>query len=155
EGEIHALAGHPFNVGSPKQLGEVLFEEMSIPGGRKSKTGAYGTGSEVLEPLAAQGYDIAQKVLDWRQLAKLKGTYTDALQTQINPETGRIHTSFSLAATNTGRLSSNEPNLQNIPIRTEEGRKIRYAFVADKGCKLISVDYSQIELRLVAEIAGV
>jgi DNA polymerase-1 len=155
EGEIHALAGHPFNVGSPKQLGEVLFDEMNLPGGKKGKTGAYGTGSEVLEPLAAQGYDIAQKVLDWRQLAKLKGTYTDALQTQINPETGRIHTSFSLAATNTGRLSSNEPNLQNIPIRTEEGRKIRYAFVADKGCKLISVDYSQIELRLVAEIAGV
>ncbi|MEO3434790.1 DNA polymerase I [Inquilinus sp. CAU 1745] len=155
ETEIHGLAGRPFNVGSPKQLGEVLFDEMSIQGGKKGKTGAYATGSEILEPLAVQGIEIARKVLDWRQLSKLKGTYTDALQTQINPKTGRVHTSFSLAATNTGRLSSNDPNLQNIPIRTEEGRKIRYAFVAEEGCKLISVDYSQIELRLVAEIAGI
>jgi DNA polymerase-1 len=155
EGEIHALAGRPFNVGSPKQLGDVLFAEMGLEGGRKSKTGAYGTASEVLEPLAAQGHEIAQKVLDWRQLSKLKGTYTDALVDDINPRTGRVHTSFHLAATNTGRLSSNDPNLQNIPIRTEEGRKIRAAFVAEEGHLLVSVDYSQIELRLVAEIAGV
>ena len=157
EAEIHALAGGPFNVGSPKQLGEVLFERLGIPGGKKSsKTGAYSTDSSVLEQIAAQhGAEIATKILEWRQLAKLKGTYTDALQGQINEKTGRVHTSFSLAATNTGRLSSNEPNLQNIPIRTEEGRKIRYAFVAEEGHKLISVDYSQIELRLVAQIANV
>ncbi|MEM7442599.1 MAG: DNA polymerase I [Pseudomonadota bacterium] len=155
EQEIHNLAGHPFNVGSPKQLGEVLFDEMGIEGGKKGKTGAYATGSEILEPLAAQGYDIARKVLDWRQLSKLKSTYTDSLVNDINPRTGRVHTSFSLAATNTGRLSSNDPNLQNIPIRTEEGRRIREAFIAEEGCKLISVDYSQIELRLVAHIAGV
>ena len=155
EGEIHGLAGHPFNVGSPKQLGEVLFDEMGIEGGKKGKTGAYSTHSDVLEPLAAQGHDIAARVLDWRQLSKLKGTYTDALVGQINPATGRVHTSFSLAATNTGRLSSNEPNLQNIPVRTEDGRKIRTAFVAEDGHVLLSVDYSQIELRLVAHIAGV
>ncbi|HEY9344865.1 MAG TPA: DNA polymerase, partial [Inquilinus sp.] len=125
-------------------------------GGKKSsKTGAYSTDSSVLEMLAAQGQTIATQILEWRQLAKLKGTYTDALQAQINEKSQRVHTSFSLAATNTGRLSSNEPNLQNIPIRTEEGRKIRYAFVAEDGHKLISVDYSQIELRLVAQIAGV
>jgi DNA polymerase-1 len=156
EVEIHALAKGAFNVGSPKQLGEVLFERLGLPGGRKStKTGAYSTDGSVLEQLASQGHEIAVKVLDWRQIAKLKGTYTDALQDQINPRTGRVHTSFSLAATNTGRLSSNEPNLQNIPIRTEEGRKIRHAFIAEPGMKLISVDYSQIELRLVAHIAGV
>ncbi|WP_026869239.1 DNA polymerase I [Inquilinus limosus] len=156
EAEIHVLAGGPFNVGSPKQLGEVLFERLGIPGGKKSsKTGAYSTDSSVLEQLAAQGHAIATQILEWRQLAKLKGTYTDALQGQINPRTGRVHTSFSLAATNTGRLSSNEPNLQNIPIRTEEGRKIRYAFVAEEGHRLVSVDYSQIELRLVAQIADV
>ncbi|MGP1396403.1 MAG: DNA polymerase I [Inquilinaceae bacterium] len=155
ETEIHTLAGHPFNVGSPKQLGDVLFGEMGLDGGKKGKTGAYGTGSEVLEPLAAQGVDLAARVLEWRQLAKLKSTYTDALVHQINDRTGRVHTSFSLAATNTGRLSSNDPNLQNIPIRTEEGRKIRYAFVAGPGHRLISVDYSQIELRLVAEIADI
>jgi len=155
EGEIHRLAGHPFNVGSPKQLGEVLFDEMGIEGGKKGKTGAYGTGADVLETLAAQGVKIAARVLDWRQIAKLKSTYTDALVEVINPDTGRVHTSFSLAATNTGRLSSNEPNLQNIPIRTEEGRRIRTAFVAEKGHKLLSVDYSQIELRVVADMAGV
>ncbi|NBC34527.1 MAG: DNA polymerase I [Alphaproteobacteria bacterium] len=155
EAEVHRLAGHAFNVGSPKQLGEVLFSEMGLAGGKKGKTGAYGTGSEVLEPLAAQGHEIAQKVLDWRQLAKLKSTYTEALQEDINGRTGRVHTSYSLAATNTGRLSSNEPNLQNIPIRTDVGRQIRYAFVAEAGHKLISVDYSQIELRLVAEIAAI
>ncbi|MCB9958881.1 MAG: DNA polymerase I [Rhodospirillaceae bacterium] len=156
EAEIHTLAGHAFNVGSPKQLGTVLFDELGLPSGKKArKSGAYSTDSDVLEPLAAQGYDIAAKVLDWRQVAKLKGTYTDALVDEINPATGRVHTSFSLAATNTGRLSSNDPNLQNIPIRTEEGRKIRTAFVAEPGCVLLSVDYSQIELRLVAHIAGV
>jgi len=155
EEDVHKLAGHAFNVGSPKQLATVLFEEMGLQGGKKGKGGTYSTDSSVLEGLAAQGHEIAVKVLEWRQLSKLKGTYTDALQEDVNPETGRIHTSFSLAATNTGRLSSNEPNLQNIPIRTEEGRKIRTAFVAEPGHKLISIDYSQIELRLVAHIAGV
>ncbi|WP_119679471.1 DNA polymerase I [Indioceanicola profundi] len=155
EAEIHRLAGHPFNVGSPKQLGEVLFEEMGIKGGKKGKTGAYSTDSSVLEALAEQGHDICQKVLDWRQISKLKSTYTDALGSQINPETGRVHTSFALALTSTGRLSSSEPNLQNIPIRTEEGRKIRRAFVAAPGHLILSVDYSQIELRLVADMAGI
>ena len=155
EGEIHRLAGHSFNVGSPKQLGEVLYGEMGLAGGRKGKTGALSTDSATLEPLAEQGVEIAQKVLDWRQLAKLKSTYTDALQEQIEAKTGRVHTSFALAITSTGRLSSSDPNLQNIPIRTEEGRKIRTAFVAPPGHKLLSADYSQIELRLVAEIAGI
>ena len=153
--EIQALAPRPFNVASPKQLGEILFDDLSLSGGKKGKTGAWGTDSSVLEELAEQGVTIAEKVLDWRQLAKLKSTYTDALQEQIDPKTGRVHTSFSLAATNTGRLSSTDPNLQNIPIRTEEGRKIRRAFVAEPGNVLLSVDYSQIELRLVAEIAGI
>ncbi len=153
EKEIHALAGREFNVGSPKQLGEILFDEMGLEGGKKGKTGAYATGVEVLEVLAAEGHEIAEKVLSWRQLSKLKSTYTDALQREIHPQTGRVHTSFSMAATTTGRLSSSEPNLQNIPIRTEEGRRIREAFVADAGCKLISADYSQIELRLLAHIA--
>ncbi len=155
EREIHRLAGHVFNVGSPKQLGEVLYGKMALAGGRKGKAGAFTTDSATLEPLAEQGVKIAQKVLDWRQLAKLKSTYTDALQAQIAEKTGRVHTSFALALTSTGRLSSSDPNLQNIPIRTEEGRKIRTAFVAPPGCKLLSVDYSQIELRLVAEIAGI
>ncbi|MEM8915334.1 MAG: DNA polymerase I, partial [Pseudomonadota bacterium] len=155
EAKVHALAGHPFNIGSPKQLGTVLFDEMGIQGGKKTKTGAYATGVEVLKPLAAQGHTIAEKVLDWRELSKLKSTYTDSLQGQINPETKRVHTSYALAIVSTGRLSSNDPNLQNIPIRTEEGRRIREAFVAETGHKLISADYSQIELRLVAEIAGV
>ncbi|NBB82678.1 MAG: DNA polymerase I [Alphaproteobacteria bacterium] len=155
ETEIHQLAGHAFNVGSPKQLATVLFEEMGLEGGKKGKGGTYSTDSSVLEGLSAKGHPIAEKVLDWRQLSKLKGTYTDALQEVIHPETGRIHTSFSLAATNTGRLSSNEPNLQNIPIRTEAGRQIRTAFVAEPGNKLISIDYSQIELRLVAHVAGI
>jgi DNA polymerase-1 len=155
EKQIHKLAKEPFNIASPKQLGEVLFEKLKLPGGEKTKTGAYSTHSDVLEPLAAGGHDIAARVLDWRQLAKLKSTYADALVEQINPETGRVHTSFALAATSTGRLSSTDPNLQNIPIRTEEGRKIRKAFVAPKGRRLMSVDYSQIELRLVAEIAGI
>ncbi|MEO1249512.1 MAG: DNA polymerase I [Pseudomonadota bacterium] len=155
EAKVHELAGHPFNIGSPKQLGTVLFDEMGIQGGKKTKTGAYATGVEVLKPLAAKGYDIAERVLDWRELSKLKSTYTDALQGQINPATGRVHTSYAMAIVSTGRLSSNDPNLQNIPIRTEEGRRIREAFVAEEGAKLISADYSQIELRLVAEIAGV
>ena len=155
EGEIHGLAGREFTIGSPKQLGEILFDEMGLPGGKKGKSGAYATGADVLEGFAAEGHELPAKVLDWRQLSKLKSTYTDALQTQINPETGRVHTSYSQAVASTGRLSSNDPNLQNIPIRTEEGRKIRTAFVAEKGCQLLSVDYSQIELRLAAEMAGV
>ncbi len=155
EGEIQKLAPKPFNVGSPKQLGEILFDEMKLPGGSKGKSGAWGTDSSVLEGLADQGIEIAQKVLDWRQLSKLKSTYTDALAEQIDQRTGRVHTSFAMAATSTGRLSSTDPNLQNIPIRTEEGRKIRRAFVAKPGHLMLSVDYSQIELRLVAEMAGV
>jgi DNA polymerase I len=155
EGDIHKLAGREFNIGSPKQLGEVLFEEMGIEGGRKGKTGAYGTGADVLEGLAAEGHDLPARVLDWRQLAKLKSTYTDALIGQINPETGRVHTSYHQAGASTGRLASSDPNLQNIPVRTEEGRKIRRAFVADKGMKLVSADYSQIELRLLAHVAGI
>ena len=153
--EIHKLAGEEFNIGSPKQLGEILFERMSLPGGKKGKTGAYATGADVLEALAAQGHDLPARVLDWRQLSKLKSTYTDALQAQVNPDTGRVHTNYAMAATTTGRLSSNDPNLQNIPVRTEEGRKIRRAFVADPGYKLLSADYSQIELRLLAHIASI
>ncbi|WP_207458405.1 DNA polymerase I [Azospirillum sp. SYSU D00513] len=155
EQEVVALAPRPFNLGSPKQLGEILFDDLSLPGGKKGKTGAYSTDSSVLEELAEKGHTIAQKVLDWRQLAKLKSTYTDALQAQIQERTGRVHTAFAMAVTNTGRLSSTDPNLQNIPVRTEEGRKIRRAFVAEPGNKLLSVDYSQIELRLVAEMANI
>ena len=132
EADIHALAGRPFNVGSPKQLGEILFDEMSLPGGKRGKAGAYSTPADVLEDLATE-HDIARRVLDWRQIAKLKNTYTDNLQTAINPETGRVHTSYSIAGANTGRLASSDPNLQNIPIRTEEGRRIREAFVARRG----------------------
>ncbi len=152
--EIHTLAGREFNIGSPKQLGEVLFEELGLPGGRKGKTGAYGTGAEILEALAP-AHPLPQKVLDWRQIAKLKNTYADALVETIHPGTGRVHTNFALAVASTGRLSSNEPNLQNIPIRTEEGRKIRRAFIAETGSVLLSVDYSQIELRLAAEMAAI
>ncbi len=153
--EIHKLAGSEFNIASPKQLGEILFDQMGLPGGKKGKTGAYGTGADVLEDLAAIGHDLPARVLDWRQMAKLKSTYTDALVEDINPATGRIHTSYSMTGANTGRLSSNDPNLQNIPVRTEEGRKIRTAFIAEPGNTLLSVDYSQIELRLVAHIAGI
>ncbi|MEH6546055.1 MAG: DNA polymerase I [Sneathiella sp.] len=153
--EIHALAGEEFNVGSPKQLGEILFDKMALPGGKKGKTGAYTTDVNVLEGLAADGVELARKILDWRQLAKLKSTYTDALQAQVNAKTGRVHTSFSLAAASTGRLASSDPNVQNIPIRTEEGRKLRKAFIAEPGHKLISADYSQIELRLLAHIADI
>ena len=155
EAEIHALAGLKFNVGSPKQLGEILFENMSLPGGKKGKNGAWGTGADVLEDLAAQGHDLPARILDWRQVSKLKSTYTDALQQHINAETGRVHTSFSLAATSTGRLASTEPNLQNIPVRTEEGREIRKAFVPEPGNVLLSLDYSQIELRILAHIADI
>ena len=154
--QIHELAGGPFNIASPKQLGEILFERMSLPGGKKSaKTGAYGTDAEVLEELAAQGHDLPARVLDWRQLSKLKSTYTDALAKVINPTTKRVHTCFAQTIASTGRLSSVDPNLQNIPIRTEDGRKIRQAFVAPKGRTLLSADYSQIELRLVAHVADV
>ena len=152
--EIVELAGEEFNVGSPKQLGEILFDKMGLEGGKKAKTGAYSTSADILETLAAEGVEIAAKVLDWRQLSKLKSTYADALVESILPETGRVHTSFSMVGASTGRLSSSDPNVQNIPIRTAEGRQIRTAFVAAEGKKLISADYSQIELRLVAHVAG-
>jgi DNA polymerase-1 len=155
EEEIHKLAGHPFNVGSPKQLGDVLFGEMGLAGGSKGKNGAYSTAIDVLEDLAEGGHEIVTKVMEWRGVSKLKSTYTDALPEQINPKTGRVHTSFSLVGAATGRLASTDPNLQNIPIRTEDGRAIRKAFIADEGHVLLSVDYSQIELRLAAEIAGI
>ncbi|RJT22630.1 DNA polymerase I [Chakrabartia godavariana] len=155
EGEIHEVAGQPFAVGSPKQLGEILFGKMGLKGGKKGKSGDYSTDVTVLEKLAEDGVEIARKVLDWRQLSKLKSTYTDALQQQINPKTGRVHTSYSLTGAQTGRLSSNDPNLQNIPIRTEIGRRIREAFVAEPGHVLLSADYSQIELRLAAHMADV
>ncbi len=155
EKDIHKLAGEEFNIGSPKQLGDILFGKFSLPGGRKTKTGAWSTDADILEDVAAQGHDIAKKVLDWRQLAKLRGTYTDALPGYVNPNTGRVHTSYAMASTSTGRLASTDPNLQNIPIRTEEGRRIRQAFIAPKGTKLISADYSQIELRLLAHIADI
>ncbi|HYC13507.1 MAG TPA: DNA polymerase I, partial [Stellaceae bacterium] len=154
EREIHKLAGHEFNLGSPKQLGEVLFDELKLPGGKKMKTGAYGTDASVLEDLADE-HPLPARILDWRQLQKLKSTYADALVDEINPETGRVHTSYSLAGAVTGRLSSTDPNLQNIPVRTEEGRKIRRAFVAAPGHLLLSADYSQIELRLAAHVADV
>ena len=155
EEDIYKLAGETFNIASPKQLGDILFDKMGLPGGKKTKTGAWGTGADVLEGLAAEGHDLAAQVLEWRGLAKLKSTYTDALPEFINPETGRIHTSYSLASTTTGRLASSDPNLQNIPIRTEDGRRIRTAFVAEKGNLLVSADYSQIELRLLAHIADI
>ena len=153
EAEIFQLAGRNFNVGSQKQLGEVLFDELEIPGGKRGKTGAYATGAEILEDLTVEGYELPSKVLDWRQLSKLKSTYTDALQDHINIETGRVHTSYSMAGTSTGRLSSTDPNLQNIPIRSEDGRKIREAFICEEGSILLSLDYSQIELRILAQIA--
>ncbi len=155
EVQAHEMAGREFNVGSPKQVGEILFDEMSLEGGKKGKTGAYSTSADVLEDLVVQGHDLPKVILDWRQLQKLKSTYTDALIEVINPNTGRVHTSYSQAVTSTGRLSSNDPNLQNIPIRTEEGRKIRQAFVAEPGHVLMSADYSQIELRLLAHVAEI
>ena len=155
EDEIRTLAGEDFNIGSPKQLGEILFDKLSMPGGKKTKTGAYKTDQDVLEGLAAAGHELPALVLDWRQLAKLKSTYTDTLVEEINPDTGRIHTSYAMAGAQTGRLASTDPNLQNIPVRTEEGRKIRQAFIARDGCKLVSLDYSQIELRILAHMAGI
>jgi DNA polymerase-1 len=155
EAEINKLAGESVNVGSPKQIGDILFGKMQLPGGTKTKTGQWSTGARQLEELAELGHELPQKILDWRQVSKLKSTYTDALPGYVNPTTHRVHTSYALAATTTGRLSSSEPNLQNIPIRTEDGRKIRKAFIAAAGHKLVSADYSQIELRLLAEIAGI
>ena len=155
EAEIHAMAGHPFNLGSPKALGEVLFDEQKLPGGKRMATGAWGTDVSVLQGLADQGHDLPAKVIEWRQLNKLRSTYTEALQEEINPRTGRVHTSFGQANTTTGRISSTEPNLQNIPIRTEEGARIRRAFIAEPGHVLVSADYSQIELRLMAHVADI
>ncbi len=155
EAEIQELAGEPLNPGSPKQLGDILFGKMGLPGGSKTKTGAWSTAAGVLEELAEEGHALPRKIIDWRTVTKLKSTYTDALPTYINAQTGRVHTSFALAATTTGRLSSSEPNIQNIPVRTEEGRKIRTAFIAAPGHKLVSADYSQIELRILAHIAEI
>jgi DNA polymerase-1 len=155
EAEIQTLAGEPLNPGSPKQLGDILFGKFGLPGGTKTKTGQWSTGARVLDDLAEQGHPLPRKILDWRQVSKLKSTYTDALPGYVDARTHRVHTSYALAATPTGRLSSSEPNLQNIPIRNEEGRKIRRAFVAAEGRKLVSADYSQIELRLLAEIADI
>jgi DNA polymerase I len=155
EEEIYIAAGERFNPGSPKQLGDILFGKMAIPGGKKTATGQWSTSADVLEDLAAEGHELPRKIVDWRQLTKLKSTYTDALPTYINPQTKRVHTSFSLAATTTGRLSSSDPNIQNIPVRTSEGRKIRTAFIAETGNVLISADYSQIELRVLAHVAEI
>ncbi|OZA12952.1 MAG: DNA polymerase I [Rhodobacterales bacterium 17-64-5] len=160
EEEIHDIAGDKFNVGSPKQLGEILFDRLQIPGGTKGKTGAYATGADILEDITTlddhpTGAQLAARILDWRQISKLKSTYTDALQLAINPDTGRVHTCYSIAGASTGRLASTDPNLQNIPIRTEEGRRIREAFVAPEGRTLVSLDYSQIELRILAHIAEI
>ncbi|HYE46187.1 MAG TPA: DNA polymerase I [Caulobacter sp.] len=155
EAKAHELLGRPFNLGSPKQIGEVLFGEMALEGGKKTATGQWATDVDVLESLAAQGHELPRLILDWRQLSKLKGTYTDNLIAAISEKTGRVHTAYAMASTTTGRLSSSDPNLQNIPIRTEEGRKIRKAFIAEKGHVLISADYSQIELRLLAHVGDI
>jgi DNA polymerase-1 len=155
EAEIQEIAGEPVNVGSPKQIGDIIFGKMGLSGGSKTKTGAWSTTAQVLDELAEQGHEFPKKILEWRQVSKLKSTYTDALPTYVHPQTHRVHTTYALAATTTGRLSSNEPNLQNIPVRTEDGRKIRRAFIATPGHKLVSADYSQIELRLLAEIADI
>ncbi|MGZ8283290.1 MAG: DNA polymerase, partial [Allosphingosinicella sp.] len=155
EERICGAAGCRFTIGSPQQLGEVLFNQMGLKGGRKGKTGTWSTDVTELERLARDGVPIAQLVLDWRQLSKLKSTYTDALQDQINHDTGRVHTSYSLSGAQTGRLASTDPNLMNIPIRTEIGRRIRDAFIAEPGFVVMSADYSQIELRLAAHIADV
>jgi DNA polymerase-1 len=155
EEQAHRLAGHPFGLGSPKQLGEVLFDEQGMPGGKRSPSGQWVTDANVLQTLADLGHELPGQVLAWRQLAKLKSTYADALVEEINPATGRVHTSYAMASTSTGRLSSNDPNLQNIPIRTEEGGRIRRAFVSEPGHLLVSADYSQIELRLLAHVADI
>ena len=155
EEDIYQLAGEKFTIGSPKQLGDILFGKMGLPGGAKTKTGQWSTSAQVLEDLAASGHDLPRRIVDWRQLTKLKSTYTDALPGYVHPETKRVHTSYSLASTTTGRLSSSEPNLQNIPVRTAEGRKIRTAFISAPGNRLISADYSQIELRVLAHVAEI
>jgi len=155
EGEIHKIAGREFNVGSPKQLGEILFDEQKLPGGKRNKNGSWATDASVLDDLAAQGHPLPVKILEHRQLAKLKGTYTDALMRQVDARTGRVHTSYHMTGAATGRLASTDPNLQNIPVRSEEGRKIRQAFIAEAGHKLLSADYSQIELRLLAHVADI
>ncbi|MEO9458355.1 MAG: DNA polymerase I [Lentilitoribacter sp.] len=155
EAEIYELAGENFNVGSPKQLGEILFGKMALPGGSKTKSGQWSTSAQKLEDLAAEGHELPRKIVDWRQMSKLKSTYTDALPNHIHPQTKRVHTSYAMASTSTGRLSSNDPNLQNIPVRTAEGRKIRTAFVPEVGNTLISADYSQIELRVLAHVADI
>lgn len=155
EADIQKIAGEPINPGSPKQLGDIMFGKMGLPGGAKTKTGAWSTSAQILDELAEAGHEFPAKILEWRQVTKLKSTYTDSLPEYVNPQTHRVHTTYALAATTTGRLSSNEPNLQNIPVRTEDGRKIRKAFIATKGHKLVSADYSQIELRLLAEIADI
>ena len=151
--ELHKIAGREFNVSSPKQLGEILFDEQKLPGGKRNKNGSWATDASVLDDLAAQGHALPVKILEHRQLAKLKGTYTDALVRELDPKTNRVHTSYHMTGAATGRLASTDPNLQNIPVRTEEGRKIRHAFIAEKGCQLLSADYSQIELRLLAHVA--
>jgi len=153
EKKIFKITGNEFNIGSPKQLGEILFLKMNIPGGKKTKSGAYSTDSGILENLSMQGFEIAKLILEWREVSKLRSTYTDALQEQIDKKTKRVHTSYAIATTLTGRLSSNDPNLQNIPIRTEKGKQIRHAFIPENKFKLVSLDYSQIELRLAAEIS--
>jgi DNA polymerase I len=158
EGEVHEAAGQPFALGSPKQLGEILFEKLGLPGGKKGKSGQYSTDVTELERLAAlnlPGAELCRKLLDWRQVSKLRSTYTEALQAQINPDTGRVHTSYSVAVASTGRLASTDPNLQNIPIRTAMGRRIRDAFVAQPGHVILAADYNQIELRLMAHMADV
>src|SRR5690606_25958085 len=153
EAQAHELAGESFNLGSPKQIGDILFGKFGLEGGSKTKTGAWATGASVLEDMALAGNEPSRTILDWRGVTKLKSTYTDALPTYVNPRTGRVHTCYNQASVATGRLSSTDPNLQNIPIRTEDGRKIRKAFVAAPGNVLISADYSQIELRVLAHIA--
>jgi DNA polymerase-1 len=153
--DAHAMAGRVFGLGSPKQIGEVLFDELKLPGGKRTPSGTWGTDASMLQALADQGHALPGKLLEWRQLSKLKSTYADALVEEINPATGRVHTSYAMAATSTGRISSNDPNLQNIPIRTEEGARIRQVFVAEPGNVLVSADYSQIELRLLAHVADI
>ncbi|MFN3608888.1 MAG: DNA polymerase I [Hyphomonas sp.] len=155
EAQAYEQAGRSFNIGSPKQLGEILFDEMNLPGGKKTKTGAWVTDGDVLEGLAAEGHELPRTIVDWRMLSKLRSTYTEALQAAINKKTGRVHTSYMMAGAQTGRLSSTDPNLQNIPVRTEEGRKIRQAFIAEEGNVIVSADYSQIELRILAHMADI
>ncbi|MDO5370266.1 DNA polymerase, partial [Paracoccus sp. (in: a-proteobacteria)] len=155
EDEAYALAGGKFNLGSTKQLGDILFNQMGLAGTKSGKSGALSTSADVLEDFAAEGHELPAKILDWRAMSKLKSTYTDALPTFVNPETGRVHTSYSIAGASTGRLASTDPNLQNIPVRTDEGRRIREAFVAPEGRRLVSLDYSQIELRILAHMADI